>query len=189
MKKLLAASLFRLAVMSAHLTKAAMFARLRLTAGSGAPAILTDICTTDLLQILEQEGVLAYQASPSSLLANMDDMKVFFLTPNDRKALQAYIGFCSDQSEELEKLNAWNRTHCYSRAYLDDEGDAVLMLDLDMEGGVTRERIVDFIRTVYVSLRTFDEFLRTGDWDVHGQADGDDLPAVIGTGTMSIWKH
>ncbi|WP_170948577.1 DUF945 family protein [Bordetella genomosp. 5] len=40
------------------------------------------------------------------------------------------------QSPSLKAINAWNRDHRWNRAYLDDDGRAVLQMDLVAEGGI-----------------------------------------------------
>lgn len=46
----------------------------------------------------------------------------------------------------LEALNAWNRDHRFSRAYLDGEGNPWVEWELDLAGGVTREALTRFFR-------------------------------------------
>ena len=41
----------------------------------------------------------------------------------------------------LDKINEWNRSKRFSRAYLDADGDAVVEMDLNLRGGVTRDNI------------------------------------------------
>lgn len=57
----------------------------------------------------------------------------------------------------LRDINDWNAKKLFSRAYLDDDGDPVLEMDVDLAGGVTVARLRDAIRT-YSQLQT--EFLR-----------------------------
>lgn len=40
-----------------------------------------------------------------------------------------------------EHMNKWNEKHRFSRAYIDQDGDAAIEYDVDMEGGVTLENI------------------------------------------------
>jgi hypothetical protein len=44
-------------------------------------------------------------------------------------------------------LNAWNEGNPFTRAYTDDHGDAALVLDLSLSGGVTGERVKGFLKT------------------------------------------
>jgi hypothetical protein len=47
----------------------------------------------------------------------------------------------------LAKVNAWNKTKRFSRSYLDDDDHVCLELDLDLAGGVTPDRVRDFLKT------------------------------------------
>jgi hypothetical protein len=49
----------------------------------------------------------------------------------------------------------WNETKLFSAAYIDSDGDAILESDLDLEGGVTPDRIKDFFTTFDYSLGQF----------------------------------
>lgn len=46
---------------------------------------------------------------------------------------------------KLEHINEWNREARFSRAYVDQDGDAVLEFDLDLEGGVTLGAVHAFL--------------------------------------------
>ena len=72
---------------------------------------------------------------------------------NDKgDSIQFYIGFDDAEKTNLVRVNEWNKTRKYSRSYLDEEGDPILMLDLDRVGGVTGERIIDYLQTCRLSL-------------------------------------
>lgn len=66
-------------------------------------------------------------------------------------ALQFYSVLPGVESS-LETVNEWNRTKRYSRSYLDSDQDPVLELDLDLAGGVTEDRIIDFLSTCRLSF-------------------------------------
>jgi hypothetical protein len=53
------------------------------------------------------------------------------------------------------RINEWNRTKRYSKAYFDHEDDPILELDLDLAGGVTLARVKDFLYTAQVSVPVF----------------------------------
>lgn len=53
----------------------------------------------------------------------------------DCEDLNFYAGFSSKPT--LEVINGWNRDKRFSRAYLDEVGDAAVEMDLDMVAGVT----------------------------------------------------
>lgn len=72
--------------------------------------------------------------------------------------IQLYAGF-SGKKVSLNRINDWNKGKRFSRAYLDDDGDAVLEADLDFEGGVTAETIIRFFGLFAQSVEAFSDHL------------------------------
>lgn len=60
----------------------------------------------------------------------------------------------------LNRVNEWNRTRRFTRAYLDKDGDACIEADLDFEGGVTVEAILRFIVIFAQSVESYAEYLQ-----------------------------
>lgn len=57
--------------------------------------------------------------------------------------VQFYAGF-TKKGVSLEVINKWNAEKRFGRAYLDDAGDPVIEMDLNLdEGGVARANFVD----------------------------------------------
>jgi hypothetical protein len=71
--------------------------------------------------------------------------RVAVFTAKDESDFQLYAGF-SDLHPTLETVNIWNRSHRFTRAYVDNTGDATLALDFDLEAGVTRKNIEATVR-------------------------------------------
>ncbi len=46
----------------------------------------------------------------------------------------------------LEQINLWNSNYRFSRAYLDEDGDAWVRWELDLTEGVSRETVKEFFR-------------------------------------------
>lgn len=69
------------------------------------------------------------------------------------------LAFFSGKKITLTRINEWNKTKRFSRAYLDDDGDAVLDADLDFEGGVTGETLLRFLKIFSDSVEAFSEHL------------------------------
>jgi hypothetical protein len=70
------------------------------------------------------------------------------------KAIQFYHVW-TNQNVTVDDINRWNRDFRFSRAYLDDDGDPVLELDLNMAGGICEDRIKDFLKTCTMSFSRF----------------------------------
>lgn len=70
---------------------------------------------------------------------------VYFMncTDNENCAdLNFYLGFL-DLKPSLEKINSWNYDKRFSRAYIDQDGDAGVEMDVDLEHGVSPEFLDD----------------------------------------------
>lgn len=79
----------------------------------------------------------------------IDDLKIVIF--NKKETMQLYAGFRSSGTS-LSTINAWNKEHRFTRAYLDNDNDPVLESDIDLTGGVTQENVDEFVRTFFASL-------------------------------------
>lgn len=61
----------------------------------------------------------------------------------DCKTVQFYFGFNDRKGFSLEKLNEWNRTRRFARAYRDGENDPVLVMDVDTDKGGLPQAVFD----------------------------------------------
>lgn len=72
--------------------------------------------------------------------------------------LQFYAGY-ADVEVTHERVNEWNKTRRFGRAYIDNEGDPVVEMDLDLDdGGMSRalfEDNVEFWASVVDGYRRF----------------------------------
>ncbi len=120
----------------------------------------TKISPRELMDILKEEGYSPSLRGDSKdvILVKMDGLNVLFFFADNRKSIQAYAGFKGD-SVPLSRINEWNRNMRFSRAYLDDEKDPVIELDLDLEGGIQRKNISAFFRLVRASVLKFREHI------------------------------
>jgi len=60
--------------------------------------------------------------------------------------VQFHAGFDTDPSKapSLERINAWNRSQRFGRAYLDNEGDPAIEMDIDLDdGGMSQALFID----------------------------------------------
>ena len=67
--------------------------------------------------------------------------------------MQLYAGFNTITTPE--KVNEWNRSNRFCRAYVDREGHGVLESDLNLDGGVGRDNVVNFITNFRITLGAF----------------------------------
>jgi hypothetical protein len=82
---------------------------------------------------------------------------VYFYNCTDHKncaSIQFQTGFDTDpgKAPSLEVINKWNTTKRYTAAYLDDEGDPGLSMDVNLDkGGISSDLFVDDLE-VWTSL-------------------------------------
>lgn len=100
--------------------------------------------------------LLKLGASSSALLFRDCDEK-----ESSCKTVQFYAGYSVDAPFQLEYINNWNRDNRFGRAYLDDSGDPVLEMDLDLDfAGLPRANVVEAFRMWRSLVTTFEKFVR-----------------------------
>lgn len=76
------------------------------------------------------------------------------------KTLQYYMGFSDAKGTTTEQLNEWNRTKRFARAYVDDSGDPVLEMDIDLDfGGLPRENVGESFNTWAALMDAYHSFI------------------------------
>lgn len=126
-------------------------------APSGGPAILTTATLDEYAEAINDAGFKILGRSDRFIQFDMGGFRVQ-LFPRESSAW-LLAGFSAEGQGLPDRINEWNRTKRFSRAYLDREGDPIIESDIDLEGGVTREAMVAWVRTFAVSLSAFNRML------------------------------
>jgi len=113
--------------------------------------VLLRVTGQDLVRIMQREGYAAKMIEEGFVSWMVEGFKTQLFVDDDGQSLQFHSSF-SDVGADLAAVNEWNRRKRYSRSYLDDEGDPHLELDLDLAGGVSEARVVDFLKTCHISF-------------------------------------
>ncbi len=121
-----------------------------------AQQVYKSVTSAQVKSIMVSEGFAVETSDSGKLIWKIDGYKTAMLLGDDGLSLQFYAAF-SGGGSSLAKVNKWNKEKRYSRSYIDDDGDPALELDLDVTGGVTRERIVDFLKTARMSFTAWHE--------------------------------
>ena len=121
------------------------------TAEDGSDVVISTITTEELRSIMKAEGYETIFDKDGDVVWKIEGFKSHVFVAKDGKAIQFHSSF-SDGNATLKKVNEWNQSKRFSRTYLDDDGDPHLELDLDMDGGVTVARLLDFLKTCRVSF-------------------------------------
>jgi len=132
--------------MKSHSLLAAGALLLALALPAQAQTLITGSDTAEVLNAARGYGAatLATQSNGDPVIngkINGISYQVFFrnCTANtDCEDLNFYVGF-ADTKPTLEVINDWNFNKRFSRAYLDQDKDACVEMDLDLVKGVTPE--------------------------------------------------
>ena len=91
----------------------------------------------------------------NSYIFEVEGLKILLFNHEDSLQLNASF---SDKVT-MSRINEWNRTKRYTRAYLDKENDPVLQGDLELTGGVTEKNVKEWLKTYVVCLKAFRKHL------------------------------
>lgn len=72
--------------------------------------------------------------------------------------LQFSSGWISDRVD-MAMINDWNRSNRFARAYLDDEDDPIIEMDLNMEFGISRRNFDDTFGVWSALLSSFARYI------------------------------
>jgi len=72
--------------------------------------------------------------------------------------IQFRAGF-TDPHVSIRDLNVWNADKLFGRAYLDEEGDAIVEMTINLKYGVTEKNFIDTFEFWEIVLRDFREFV------------------------------
>lgn len=129
-----------------------------LSSGSSSDTVKTsdgDIyrtMTTARLRTFLDAGNVPYTLDgDGDIVATMQGLKGLMLCDKD------YIQFrvATRAKATLEFANRWNADKRYAKCYLDKDGDPVLEVELDLAGGVHRDRIADFVKTCDLAVKSW----------------------------------
>lgn len=109
------------------------------------------ISQSQIKAIMESEGYSVSIDDNDILVWRLEGYRTILLVSDDEESLQFHASF-GGVNATFETVNDWNWTKRFSRTYLDKDGDPHLELDLDLAGGITQDRIVDFLKTCRVSF-------------------------------------
>ena len=113
--------------------------------------VVLKLSTEELKALMSDEGYAVTIDGDGDLIWKIDGYRALMVFGKDHESIQFRAAF-GDGNATLRKVNDWNKRVKYSRSYLDNEDNPVLELDLDLAGGVTRARILDFLHTCRISF-------------------------------------
>lgn len=109
---------------------------------------------------IEGEGTDRFVSSASAGYT----FSVFFFGCDDAgdacKTVQFYAGFAPDNKPTLTQMNQYAATRRWGRVYIDDEGDPVIEMDVDLEdGGMSKELFTDNVEYWETVMNAFADWV------------------------------
>ena len=121
------------------------------------PKILNSITRDELFDVLAREGYVPEKRKERSISTKMNSTRVLFIVSESQKNIQAYCYFRTDGTS-LETVNEFNKNMRFPGLSLmtirPSSG-----IDLDLDGGITEDRLIDFITTVRILVTKFREHI------------------------------
>jgi hypothetical protein len=149
------------ALRTRHAAALAVAALLASTAPRGAVAqdIMSSVSDNHMESLLQDMDISFTKGSGEhTWRLKLESFTILLLLANDNTDGQLYVGF-GDVTVGASKMNEWNKTKRFARAYADDDGNPVLESDLDFAGGVTDDAIKAWIRLFESSVTSYVKFL------------------------------
>jgi hypothetical protein len=113
------------------------------------------ISSEQLLEIIQTEGFSNAEIDvDGDIEFFIDGHLAYFILSEDYDYVFFQTWWSTDNVDEYD-MNDWNAQALFSRAYIDDEGDAVLESDFSFVGGV---RVAAFREYVRNAISQFHEF-------------------------------
>ncbi len=142
-----------------------------LVAGSGAAETLNATNPWAVMINMQGFGLVATLESDSSgdpkIASRVSDTKfsVYFYGCEDKEdctSIQFSAGYDLNEGITAERVNEWNLTKRFAKAYVDEEGDPFLEMDLNMDyEGVSLENFEDSLDVWRLLIEDFEDFI---DW-------------------------
>ncbi|UKK84685.1 YbjN domain-containing protein [Sphingopyxis sp. BSN-002] len=150
-------------------TALAMGAALAFAATPAQAELVNAKSPATIKAIVESQGwpatIVSKPGEDPYIESNRNDLKflVLFMNCTDNKnckTLQYYMGFTDAKNVSLERLNEWNKTKRFARAYRDKEGDPVLEMDVDIDfAGIPRENLGETFNTWASLMDSYRDFI------------------------------
>lgn len=104
------------------------------------------------LQAQMQAGGYSFEVDEDGdLIWTLNGYSAYLIIAEDQQSVLLRMSF-HDSIATIDDVNGWNRAMKYSRSYIDEVGDPVLELDLELRGGVSAEHIQQFLRNCRDSM-------------------------------------
>ncbi len=113
------------------------------------------LSSAELLSTMQEAGYSVTLDSDGDVIWTTEGDKALVIRSSDGESITFRCSFTNSSNVTLKRINDWNAAKRFSRSYLDKKNDMVISLDLDLAGGITKARILDFFTTCKLSLNAW----------------------------------
>ena len=106
-----------------------------------------------VLQIMKEEGYTVSLDDDGEICWKVDGYKTWISFYSENRSLQYNTRFKSDAT--LEKHNEFNNSYRFVRSTMPERGSASLRMDLEVDGGITKKRLIDSFKTWQMVFSTW----------------------------------
>lgn len=140
-------------------------------AGDADARMITATDPEAIAAVLQSEGYAAKVEKTSDgdpvirSKSSGSSFAVYFYNCSDGKdcaTIQFSSGYDTESGKQpsLEKINAWNRDRRFGNAYLDEENDPIIEMDIDLDdGGMSRDLFVDNFEFWTTVMSEFEKYI------------------------------
>lgn len=75
------------------------------------------------------------------------------------RTIQFFSAYDLPQGMSLDRVNEWNRDYRFGKAYLDEEMDPFIEMDVNLDFGVSPENLLDTLDWWTVVMHGFEDFI------------------------------
>jgi len=132
-------------------------------------AQVTSHDANDVLKAVQSAGFVATMGTDDDgdprISSRVSDTKflIYFYGCEDNKNCKSILikaGYDLDAGITASKVNEWNRNKRFGKAYIDDEGDPYLEMDVNMDfDGIGDKNFADTLDWWRVTVENFEEFI------------------------------
>ncbi|MCF4151061.1 YbjN domain-containing protein [Dethiosulfovibrio sp. F2B] len=116
--------------------------------------LVEKISLQDLNDFLAEEGYRPEIKDDRNCEFKLKGLIVQMFLYDDGTSVQFHCGW-NNTDVTIEDVNKWNSEWRLAKAYLDDDGDPHLELDMDLDGGITVQRLRNFMKNCSLFLDKF----------------------------------
>ena len=127
---------------------------------AAAQEVLTTVSDTRIESILGGMGFDYTKVKDGTYKFELNGYKVLLILENSNTDAQLYFAL-GDVQTTMAKMNEWNKSKRFSRAYMDNDGNPALESDINFDGGVTEENIKTFVKLYRTLMKSFVEHIQS----------------------------